>query len=300
MVGGTNKSTNPVLAQVRSCVKRLAPTVENEPLGRIDGEFYWRCCHPNVGRRLDDLRSALPRSLARDPNAAAHQLTRELNDLYQKYQLSQSTALDYITGRSELTLRGWSIYRSLEDDGYAMFPADLLWVKIGDPNWTGERVEQVVREWWVERPWWLGGANNWDSSSLEAFAVAPYVDSLGGETARWSPAPCISPGPRFELRGEETPQYEHPANSWIEVDPATGRLHLIRGNVAPPFIEMTVDIALSPHGHIAEVYNRQVCGARKWTNQLAGLPTRQKPRTALRTWVIALLIGSGMSLSEWP
>lgn len=238
-------------------------------LDTIDGEFYWRCCRPDLIQSVDSLRVRIRglRDRFGDENYGVQTL-RDYESLQERYQAEFPNVLDYLVTGGRVALRDAypTLITMCAYDPYRRQPFDagsetVVELRVFSSAWTGRDVETRIRRH-LDGPW-------------------------------------ITEEDR--IRFEPTPP--RPPNS-VAVRVAIAFVnHELESNVLPghgthaafslPHVVVSVGIPLPPEGEIGRLYDSIVRESNGWHQRLHGNATRQEKRVAIRTWAAGLLVGSG-------
>jgi hypothetical protein len=130
-------------------------------------------------------------------------------------------------------------------------------------------------------------SNRWTGADVEERIVAYLTDPQYGH-GDWSRRLWFGPTASTESVVVRVAFEFAPAGSEvIDVFPRSEPLKFVQ-----PHVVVTVAPPLPPAGTIAKLYDDIVLAQRQWHKDLAGAPTQQEKRVALRTWAIGLLVGA--------
>lgn len=252
-----------VLADVRD-------HLDEDDLDTIDGEFYWRCCRPDVIQAVDSLRKRIRGLRDRDRSAGdayGVQTLRDYEALRTRYQADFPNVLDYLVMGGRLALR----------DAY---PTRMS-VRAYDP--FCRRHFDVGSETLVELRVFSGAWSGSDvETRLRSYLLGPWINKE--ERDRLEPEPSRPPDSvavRVALALVDQEQASDAFPRYGDID------------FTPPHVVVSVGLPLPPEGEIARMYDVIVRGDRRWHLRLGRGATRQEKRVAIRTWAAGLLVGSG-------
>jgi hypothetical protein len=259
-------------------LRRLLSFLDDDDLDldAIDGEFYWRCCRRDLWDEIEGLKALLQdaRAHRREDGLQSEQGQAALDAfrrLVTQFQPDDPNIMKHLLGPA-----GWVRLR----DGQAM-----LYVDDSQPL-----KRPPYREGWEERVKLRVFSNRWTGTDVEERIVSSVANpgtSYGDWMRRcwFGPEDVVAVRVAFEFA---------PAGTEVrDLDPSEEPLRL-----SLPHIIVTVAPPFPPAGAIARLYDDIVRGERQWHKRLAGAPTPQVKRVALRTWATGLLVGSGRKVDH--
>ena len=239
----------------------------------VDGEFYWRCCRPDVLAALDALRerwaAVSDPPLEDEDRLRMRQVWREFRELWDRHGGNLPGGLDGSFVGRRIHLRGGfgtivstptRDWRRWREDG----SESRVELRVFSAGWTGSDVERSLREY-LARPW--------------------ITDADREEWAPKPPRPPDSVAVHVDFQLKESEEVG---------DPWAG---LGRERFAAPHVVVSVGLPLPPKGTVAELYDGIVRGYKGWHHDLRGVPNRQQTAVAVRTWAVGLLVGSGCKVN---
>jgi hypothetical protein len=261
-------------------LRRLLSHLEDDELDldAIDGEFYWRCCRRDVHIEAAKF-AALITSINQEGIGTQPERIREqaeavgntINRLLNRFEPENPHI-----GRL-LFQREGGTWTKLRDGRVISYPT-------GPKNPLGP----IPIRGWEDRIELRVLSNRWTGADVEARIIA-YVAGPDSGYGDWQKRPWLEAESSTESAVVRVAFAFAPAGSQsiglaLHVEPPTLALPHVIVTVAPPF---------PPPGTIATLYDDIVLRQRRWHERLAGIPTRQEKRVALRTWAIGLLVGAG-------
>lgn len=239
-------------------------------LDTIDGEFYWRCCRPDLIRAVDSLRDRIRGLRDRDRSAgdaSGAQTVRDYEALRARYQSDFPNVLNYLVGGGRIAMRdaytmrmGVRAHDPFRRQPFLVGHETLVELRVFSGAWTGDDVE----------------------TRLRGYLLGPWISKE--ERDRFEPEPTRPPNAvavRIALALIDPEEASDAFPRWGDIA------------FAPPHVVVSVGLPLPPEGEVARMYDTIVRGDKQWHLRLGRGATRQEKRVAIRTWVAGLLVGSG-------
>lgn len=272
------------IRRVLSTVERLIGQLEILDLDVIDGEFYWRCCHPHVLPLVDELRlirdSGAVRYLDDEEGESEERATILRNTLatrwrpfadeaswrtYQRYSETYDAAKEIIPDRM--------VGEMIDQDLVTMYPPDIAIVHV-------DRLQLRVDYGII-----LVHTSSWRGADVE-HGIDRAADRVG--LVRPAPAKAATHVLNVEM--------------WLERDGERANRILNRmGEPLPrvPCVAVFMPLPLPPRGSVGREYDAVVRGQYRWHLELPGAgASRQDKEVAIRTWGVALLLGAGRQFGQ--
>jgi hypothetical protein len=248
---------------------------ENITLDEVDGAFYWGVCREDLTSAWQQQKKLVDADDLAGPDDRRH-LFNLLHDIEMESPgAPQWSDFPRFGMRSPITLNTGSILADIEIPTFDVGVRRKIggasgWVLVGVRNslWTGDEVEHQVLKVAQGRPDWLD----------------QWIDR-GGQEPGFGALSMVS----FHFYDSNTLEYQSLLTSGSRpVTPET------------PVIVCSVRLPLPPKGTIAAIYDATVIGKHKWNTRLHGYGTghNQTVDVAIRTWMIGLLMGTGVKFTE--
>ncbi len=272
------------IRRVLSTVERLIGQLDALDLDVIDGEFFWRACHPSVLPLVDELR------LIRDSGAVRYLDDKEEDSDERAAILQNTPATRWRPFADEASWHAYQRYSEvykaaeriipdrmvgemIDQDLVTMYPPDIAIVHINRPQ---QRVDYGVI---------LVHTGAWRGVDVE-HGIDRAADRVG----------LLRPAP------ETATTHLLTVEMWLERDgDRANRILNRKGEPLPrvPCVAVFMPFPLPPRGSVGREYDAVVRGLHEWHLQLPGAgASRQDKEVAIRTWGVALLLGAGRQFGQ--
>lgn len=253
--------------------------LDDVDLDTIDGEFYWRCCRPEVVRDLEESRAVFKEILRRrrvvgnlpKGGEEAQMFRRAYYDLLDRYAGELPWIQDILFGGVRFRMRDAYLVRAGTRAYSPFLPSFVhghethVQMLVFSSAWTGENVEKRLRDY-IDGPW------------------ITEQERLGFEPDPPRPANSVTVRIAFDFRDGEESMKSHVLGTQV--------------SATHPHVFVSVALPFPPQGVIAALYNGIVVAEKRWDQRLRGVANVQGRRVTIRTWAIGLLVASGATTTD--
>lgn len=243
-------------------------------LDTVDGEFYYRCCHPEVTTWLDRARGWDKLDIE-----AFERRQNLLDRLWMDYRLPPQVGYDYVLRGHKLRLRHpvVTIFVGALGEGDSLVPVEThVSTQIYSSRVRGKDIADTLIRGYATK----GRGEPRERDDEMAATVDMTINLVAADEASSIARMVIAEG-----------------GYWWDIDSG-----LERGYIDPPHLVVKVGLPLPSARTIASIYDEECIRRRKWHHRVAQI-VEQDPRTAMRAWTIALLMATGldreMSFFRW-
>lgn len=252
---------------VLDVARDLHASADELDVDNVDGEFYWRCCRPELFADATAIREKLEdRNVMEGSQEAALATVQAWDAFVDRYQRDYPNLLDYLFAGKWLRMRDahsflWSHLATGPFEGRPGQDGETTaTIRVFSSGWSGQDVE--IR--------------------LRTFLEKVGDQAIPGGLAPRPPWPTDATAVRVALR-------------YLEQEDTSGQSALEgRSPFTAPHIAISVGLPLPAKGTLAHLYDTIARNERRWHERLPSA-NGQAVRVAIRTWAVALLAITEMS-----